>query len=1020
MPVTKTYHLAQGCLGSAASKKRTEEPEPGRNRHEYTAKSLRLQKSDPEDQTTFLKGYSSDTNLKYRNEISLTLLDRGSERNILAVEENFPNRVCVSEECKESQVECVPLVRSPTNNPPFQAGEARNLPTLLSRGSSPGCVNVPCPQEAIALPPPRSSTSQSSVVSQHPISHEGDNSFSECSSPCKNLQFVVLSLDSGDRQSLEGQGLDSTSRCAHRTPNISTSHDGQRSSGGRTDGFADGFRTQQFTNGGDMQGEFGADNHKKQALRWKLKALSLRQKVVAGNLPSAGRPGLSPPCSLPSCQARPGISPVPIAATPASSRSGPAVKYPPSALQIAQYDSSLQLFGEEQVSGETAQVKKPQLVTETTIMSATANEIIQENNQSQDSDDGVTVHQREWISIDELKTLLRERLTELASKVGSGSQNKASFEGSQGEARLTPVEQEGNIEGDGVRDGGAYGCENSHGSDWCNAAQILQDILKSRQVADDELESYGEKLPSLGALLHEEGLCKPCVFANKANKQCLNGVACLFCHHFHKEKRKRARKARSQQKHQSSPGGFSPVSMLYPDSHHFAPLLHPATAHRSNGLCKQIPGRSPMTPILRTPVFSGCRSTGAKLTPIVGNTGSLPALLPGGGGSAQFRATCGSMNQPPPPPPPPPGLEKLAATDVHNWKMKGQIPINVPKKFDSELCPTLLTGGRSLQSIGSAPRQLHAGGRREATSPPGCSSGAPGCLQSGNSHAKMSTTETRHFLESRIPGTNSSTHRAATAIAKGATRDPSYQFPVTDRTRMNSIRAQPSRRVNLQHKNHDSEYCLKRSQDSAALRPPGGKEEEAFDNLWLQDRNCFVLKGMLNEPNLPQNTAIEEGCNHDSLPNKNEFATDGNGSDSQGAVSSLRIAAAVPLENQTESMSWLNGNEKQESERVWPHPPMMGDGEKAIDDLAKRALGRLNRDELVHLMDLIACTLATQSLPVSAGLEWHAHQAGEHFDTPEGSSTPRKLDPILAEAGGQEDGESASTTFSFPDGFARC
>ncbi|KEP66076.1 UNVERIFIED_CONTAM: hypothetical protein HHA_312970 [Hammondia hammondi] len=1018
MPVTKTYHLIQGCLGSAASQKRTEEPEPGKSRHEYTAKSLQLQKSNPEDQTTCLKNCSADTDLKYRNQDSLTLLDRGSERNIVTVEEDFPDGVCVSEECKESPATCVPSIRSPTNNPPFQEGEARNLPTLLSRGSSPGSVNIPCPQEAIALPPPRCATSQHSVVSQHPGSHEGDKSFADCSSPCKNLQFVVLSLDSGDRQSLEGQGLDSTSRCAYRTPNISTSQDGKRSSGGRTDGFADGFRAQQLTNSGGMQGEFGVDNHKKQALRWKLRALSLRQKVVTGNLPSAGRPGLSPPCSLPSCQARPGISPVPIAATPASSRSGPAVKNPPSALQIAQYESRLQMFREEHTSGETAQVKKPQLVTETTVLSATENEAIQENSQRQDSEDRVIVHQREWISVDELKTLLRERLTELASKVGSGSQNTASFEGSQGEPRLTPAEQEGDI-GDGVRDGGAHGCENSCGSDGCNAAQILQDILKSRQVADDELESYGEKLPSLGALLHEEGLCKPCVFANKANKQCLNGVACLFCHHFHKEKRKRARKARSQQKHQSSPGGFSPVSMLFHDSHHFAPLLHPATAHRSNGLCKHIPGRSPMAPVLRTPFFPGCRSTGARLTPVVGNSGSLPALLPGGG-SAQFRATCGTMNQPPPPPPPPPGLEKLAATDMHNWKMKGQTPISLSKKFDSELCPTLLTGGRSLQSLGSAPDQLHAGGRREATSPPGCSSGTPGCLQSANSHAKRSITDIRPFLESRLSDTNSSTRRAATAIAKGAARAPSYQFPVTDRARVNSILAQPSRRVNLQHENHDSENCFKRSQDSTALRPPGGKEEKAFDNLWLQDRNCFVLKGIPNEPNHPQNTAIEEGCNHASLPNKNELATCGNGSDSHGAVSSLRIAAAVPLENQAESMSRLNGNEKQESERVRRHPPMMGDGEKAIDDLAKRALGRLNRDELVHLMDLIACTLATQSLPVSAGLEWHAHQAGEHFDTPEGSSTPRKLDPVLVEAGGQEDGESASTTFSCPDGFARC
>eukprot|EP00923_Selenidium_pygospionis_P006417 GHVN01011068.1.p1 GENE.GHVN01011068.1~~GHVN01011068.1.p1 ORF type:complete len:665 (-),score=57.33 GHVN01011068.1:558-2552(-) len=73
-----------------------------------------------------------------------------------------------------------------------------------------------------------------------------------------------------------------------------------------------------------------------------------------------------------------------------------------------------------------------------------------------------------------------------------------------------------------------------------NIAHILQKILEKR-VPD--LRNSG--LPSIGSVLHDDGICKPCVFANKNNKNCRNGEACLFCHHDHKEKRRRSKRSKT-------------------------------------------------------------------------------------------------------------------------------------------------------------------------------------------------------------------------------------------------------------------------------------------------------------------------------------------------------------------------------------------------------------------------------------------------------------------------------------------
>lgn len=43
---------------------------------------------------------------------------------------------------------------------------------------------------------------------------------------------------------------------------------------------------------------------------------------------------------------------------------------------------------------------------------------------------------------------------------------------------------------------------------------------------------------SLGSIAHEEGTCKPCVFAHNESKPCANGIRCPFCHFPHPPKKR--------------------------------------------------------------------------------------------------------------------------------------------------------------------------------------------------------------------------------------------------------------------------------------------------------------------------------------------------------------------------------------------------------------------------------------------------------------------------------------------------
>jgi len=65
-------------------------------------------------------------------------------------------------------------------------------------------------------------------------------------------------------------------------------------------------------------------------------------------------------------------------------------------------------------------------------------------------------------------------------------------------------------------------------------------------IKSEGMESLIKRVPrdesgnatSVGSILHEEGTCKPCVFAHSERKECQNGVQCVFCHFAHPPKRR--------------------------------------------------------------------------------------------------------------------------------------------------------------------------------------------------------------------------------------------------------------------------------------------------------------------------------------------------------------------------------------------------------------------------------------------------------------------------------------------------
>jgi hypothetical protein len=66
------------------------------------------------------------------------------------------------------------------------------------------------------------------------------------------------------------------------------------------------------------------------------------------------------------------------------------------------------------------------------------------------------------------------------------------------------------------------------------------------QLKGESMETLLQRVPknekgevmSVGSIAHEDGTCKPCVFAHSERKTCESGVQCLFCHFEHVQKKR--------------------------------------------------------------------------------------------------------------------------------------------------------------------------------------------------------------------------------------------------------------------------------------------------------------------------------------------------------------------------------------------------------------------------------------------------------------------------------------------------
>jgi hypothetical protein len=62
--------------------------------------------------------------------------------------------------------------------------------------------------------------------------------------------------------------------------------------------------------------------------------------------------------------------------------------------------------------------------------------------------------------------------------------------------------------------------------------ETVEDLIQRVPQAKDGT------LMTIGSIPHDDGACKPCVFANSDRKVCQNGVKCTFCHFPHPPKRR--------------------------------------------------------------------------------------------------------------------------------------------------------------------------------------------------------------------------------------------------------------------------------------------------------------------------------------------------------------------------------------------------------------------------------------------------------------------------------------------------
>ncbi|PHJ21940.1 aoe264 and aoe130 possible [Cystoisospora suis] len=628
-----------------------------------------------------------------------------------------------------------------------------------------------------------------------------------------------------------------------------------------------------------------AEEHKNDLL-WKMKALALRSSAAANALTACGEALAS--------------SVRPLGEPPAAASSELATTQPEGCL----FSSGPAPSPKENPNGCPNKGETDTAAADTSKLEATTNtgHLAKGDEASTSS---TPVEQREWISLEDLKKLLREKLMQTATKpTGSCTrQEMRDPENSTTERNDT--------------DPGSP-CDNTPASnEACNAAQVLQEILKSRRIAAEDLECYPGKMPSLGALLHDEGLCKPCVFANKANKQCLNGVACLFCHHFHKEKRKRARKARPQR--HAAPG-----VLPCPEHPAASPLLYRAPQRNCQPVRTQLLGLSaPYAPR-------------AEPRSRISTYSELPALLPTAASIVRSHSNPTRKLQPPPPPPPPPPPEHKSSGST------GLMPLGTPAKLLAGICPNLLAVDSLGRRLVSPPQ--HSGSHKTPHS--ACVSTPPAREETWAPGSTRTVQEARggHENLACLPG----------FVAERDENQPSEALRAALWPYASS--ANPGGRIG----------------DSNCSRPvpPHGTGVETFRLSTALANTAALLSSQLHLMQR-QNRQTPDQKDHqheqydaqqrDTAASTSILPTAQSGGNSTTGQASFSEEATLPFGTISDLPSGSDPEAEVLPEISRAAQLQLSEPPEAVDEVTMGALQRLNRLELLHLMDLIMCTLAIQT-----------------------------------------------------------
>lgn len=409
------------------------------------------------------------------------------------------------------------------------------------------------------------------------------------------------------------------------------------------------------------------------------------------------------------------------------------------------------------------------------------------------------------------------------------------------------------------------------------------------------------------------------VFANKANKQCLNGVACLFCHHFHKEKRKRARKARPQR--HAVPG------VLPSPGHLASPLLYRAPQQNCQPLRGQLLGLSP-------PYASRAEPKAR-----VSTYSELPALLPTAGPALHTHSSTSTRKLlPPPPPPPPPPPEQKSSGGP------GLVSPAPPPKSFAGIRPTLLASDNESRRVVSPPQQH--GGQRTLHS---------ACIAAPRAGEELWSAAPSGIVQEARGGNES---LACMPRLLSAERDQQHSS--------DALRAAlwPYDANVIPGGWLGGGNCCRPG-------PPPGTSAESFRFSTALANTTALLNSQLQHMQRHSGLVLDQRGQQYDEENAQSRGTPGaltsflplaqSGGSTTVGQPALSAEGTLPLMPITDPPPKSDSKDDMPAEVRGAAPLQLSEPPEGVDEATMGALQRLNRVELLHLMDLIMCTLAIQT-----------------------------------------------------------